>query len=81
MKKTLVALAAILIAAASLAPYVVWRTFPQEGGTVRVAGHAAPIRIETDGHGLPTIRAQSVPDAMFGLDRCQNRRVMLVMSK
>ncbi len=30
-------------------------------------GHAAPVRIETDARGVPTIRAQSIPDAMFGL--------------
>ena len=34
---------------------------------MRVAGHAAPIRIETDARGVPTIRAQSIPDALFGL--------------
>ena len=34
---------------------------------VRVPGHSAPIRIEIDAHGVPTIRAQSIPDAMFGL--------------
>ncbi len=34
---------------------------------MRVAGHAAPIRIDFDAHGVPTIHAQSIPDAMFGL--------------
>ncbi len=34
---------------------------------MRVPGHAAEIRIETDAHGVPTIHARSIPDAMFGL--------------
>ena len=67
MKKAVLPLAAILVAAALFAAYAVWRTFPQESGAVRVPGHAAAIRIETDPHGVPTIRAQSIPDAMFGL--------------
>ena len=67
MRKALLALAAILVAAAPYAATLVWRSFPQEVGTVRVAGHAAEIRIETDAHGVPTIHARSIPDAMFGL--------------
>jgi penicillin amidase len=40
-------------------------------GTLRIggraAGPAAAVRIETDRHGIPTIRASSIPDALFGL--------------
>lgn len=67
MKKILFLISGLILAGAAFAAYAVWRTFPQESGTVRVAGHAAPIAIETDVHGVPTIRAQSIPDAMFGL--------------
>ena len=42
-------------------------TVPRRGGTVRVAGPVAPIEIETDAHGVPTIRAASEEDALFGL--------------
>ncbi len=34
---------------------------------MHVTGLAAPVRIETDARGVPTIRAQSIPDALFGL--------------
>ncbi len=34
---------------------------------MNVTGLAAPVRIETDARGVPTIRAQSIPDAIFGL--------------
>ena len=48
--------------------WAVWRTFPRESGSVEAeAGHAAAVTIEIDAHGVPTIRAQSIPDAMFGL--------------
>ncbi|HEY7113097.1 MAG TPA: penicillin acylase family protein, partial [Thermoanaerobaculia bacterium] len=53
--------------AALAAAWIVRSTFPKTRGTLRVPGHAAPIRIETDARGVPTIRAQSIPDAMFGL--------------
>jgi penicillin amidase len=42
-------------------------TIPRKSGTVRVAGPAAAIEIETDAHGVPTIRAASEEDALFGL--------------
>jgi penicillin amidase len=42
-------------------------TFPRERGTVKVAGISAPVTIETDVHGVPTIRAASAADALFGL--------------
>ncbi|MEX0879112.1 MAG: penicillin acylase family protein [Thermoanaerobaculia bacterium] len=61
----------LLVASASLGAagvaWVIWRTFPGSSGTVRVAGHAASTRIETDSRGIPTIRARSIPDAFFGL--------------
>ncbi len=41
--------------------------FPRKSGTVRIAGLPAPLTIETDPHGVPTIRAPSETDALFGL--------------
>ncbi|HVE66554.1 MAG TPA: penicillin acylase family protein [Thermoanaerobaculia bacterium] len=42
-------------------------TFPKESGRVRVAGLSAPVAIETDARGVPTIRAATRLDALFGL--------------
>jgi penicillin G amidase len=67
LKKALLVLAALLAAAALAAAWLIRGTFPRLRGTVRVAGHAAPVRIETDSRGVPTIRARSVDDAMYGL--------------
>lgn len=67
MKKALRVVAALALAVALYAAWAVWSTFPAEGGSVRVAGHSAPVRIEFDARGIPTIHAQSVPDAFFGL--------------
>src|SRR4029450_10742959 len=67
LKKALFAIAALGVAAALFVGYAVWRTFPRESGSVKVPGHAAPIALALDAHGVPTIRAQSIPDAMFGL--------------
>lgn len=66
-RAALFGLAGLLLAAAAAAAWEVWRTFPKDGGRVRVAGHAAAITIETDPRGVPTVRASSIPDAMFGL--------------
>jgi len=63
----LYSLAAVAAAAAVWAGYLIWRTFPRQSGAVKVAGPSAPIRIESDAHGVPTIRAGSIPDALFGL--------------
>jgi penicillin G amidase len=62
-------LAFLVVAALVLAAFLalVASTFPKESGTVTVAGVSAPVLIETDPHGFPTIRAQSQADALFGL--------------
>lgn len=54
------------IAAAALILLVV-STFPRENGAVRVAGTSGVVTIETDDHGVPTIRADDPEDALFGL--------------
>ncbi|MFY9552558.1 MAG: penicillin acylase family protein, partial [Thermoanaerobaculia bacterium] len=67
MKRALLVLGVLAVLAAVAAGVAVRRAFPKTDGIVRVPGHAAPITIETDAHGVPTIRASSIPDAMFGL--------------
>jgi penicillin amidase len=49
------------------AAFATRRTFPRRGGTVRVPGISARVDIAYDARGVPTIRAESIPDAMFGL--------------
>jgi penicillin G amidase len=56
----------VLLALAALAAYL-WRATPQHDGVLRVSGLGAPVSIERDGHGIPTIRASSVEDGAFGL--------------
>jgi penicillin amidase len=62
-------LAFLLVACLGLlaAAVAVRSTFPRSEGTVNVPGISAPVRILFDARGVPTIRASSVPDAMFGL--------------
>jgi len=42
-------------------------TLPGRSGRARVTGIRAPVRIETDARGIPTIRAATLDDAFFGL--------------
>jgi penicillin amidase len=67
VRKALVGLGVLLLVLLIVAGIWVWRTFPKTNGTVRASGHAAPVRIATDARGVSTIRAESIPDAMFGL--------------
>ncbi|HEY6066067.1 MAG TPA: penicillin acylase family protein, partial [Thermoanaerobaculia bacterium] len=67
MKRILVTLAVLAGAAAVVLLAVAVGTFPPASGTVKVGGLAAPVTIETDVHGVPTIRAASEEDALFGL--------------
>src|SRR6185436_11791463 len=60
-------LAAFVLVSLLASAVLVWRTFPKTRGTVHARGHAAAVRIETDSRGVPTIRASSIPDAIFGL--------------
>lgn len=55
-----------LIAIAALATYA-WRTLPRHDGTLALAGTRGEIRIERDGHGIPTIVADSPLGAYYGL--------------
>jgi penicillin amidase len=69
-------LALMLLAGLALALYL-WRATPAHDGTFEVAPGAvsAPVSIERDTHGIPTIRAASVEDAAFalGLVHAQDR--------
>jgi penicillin G amidase len=67
LKRVLLLLGLLLLALALFLAWTVGRTFPQRNGSVRVSGLAAPITIELDAHGVPTIHAASIDDAMFGL--------------
>jgi penicillin G amidase len=60
------ALIAALAVAAGLALLAV-STFSRKSGEQRVVGLSAPISIDRDAHGVPTVRAASTADALFGL--------------
>jgi len=55
-----------LMAAAALWLYT-RQALPQTDGSLRIAGPRAEIRVERDAQGIPTIKAGSTDDAMFGL--------------
>ena len=58
----------ILLAAAGVGLAVLAAsTFPAVSGSRRVRGISAPIAIERDTAGVPTVRAASADDALFGL--------------
>ena len=60
------ALLLVLVAAVALCSYA-WMSLPKTQGELSLAGAKAPIRIERDAHGIPSIFAGSVHDAVFGL--------------
>ena len=45
----------------------VWLVAPRVDGTIELAGVRGTVRIDRDANGIPTIRAQSSDDAVFGL--------------
>lgn len=57
----------IALAAATVVGIYSQRVLPQHGGTLVLGGPRAELRIERDALGIPTIRASSLQDAMFGL--------------
>ena len=62
---TLLLLLAVLVALGAW--YWAQRVLPQTEGSLSLAGARAEIRIERDEHGIPSIKAASVRDAMYGL--------------
>jgi len=69
LRRASLILALLVLLAAAAAGLYAWRAAPQTSGTIELArdGLRAPVAIERDTHGIPTIRAQSIEDAMFGL--------------
>ena len=64
----LLAMLVLLLAlAAALAAGYAWQVLPRTSGEVSLPGVQAPLRIERDAEGIPTIRADSAADAYFGL--------------
>ena len=55
------------MALAAAAGLYVWRAVPVTDGMLKLTGAQGEIRIQRDAHGIPTIRAESVRDVMFGL--------------
>ena len=54
------------LAVAAVALYA-WRALPVTDGRLTVPGTRGPVQVERDADGIPTIRAQSRDDALFGL--------------
>ncbi|MGE5276009.1 MAG: penicillin acylase family protein [Acidobacteriota bacterium] len=67
MRKAAVVLLVLLGAAAGGLGLLAASTFSRESGERSVRGLSAPVSIERDAHGVPTIRAASPADALFGL--------------
>jgi penicillin G amidase len=67
VRNTAVALGILLAGLGIFAAALVRSTFPEVRGSERVAGISGPVRIETDAHGIVTIRASSPTDVAFGL--------------
>jgi penicillin G amidase len=60
----------LLLLVAAVAGGLGWyaqRSLPQTSGEITLAGLQGELRIERDEHGIPTIRAASERDAVFGL--------------
>src|SRR5262244_4441496 len=66
-RRGLLALAALLAGLVFFGAAVVSSTFGPASGSARIPGLFASVRIETDSHGLVTVRAASPADAFFGL--------------
>ncbi len=67
MRKTLTALLILLAAAAAALGLLAASTFSGEDGERPVKGITGRVSIERDGRGVPTVRASSSTDALFGL--------------
>ena len=66
--RRLFTLVLLLVVAAALAAWVyTQRVLPTTSGTLALPGARAPLQILRDANGIPTIRAASPRDAMYGL--------------
>ena len=67
LRRVALVLVLLLVIAAAAAWHYARQTLPQTGGSLRLAGPRAEIRIERDAEGIPSIKAGSLEDAAFGL--------------
>jgi len=67
LKRSLVGLLLLLLAALAAAALYAWRATPVHAGEAKVTGLDAAVTIERDANGIPTIRATSMADAAFAL--------------
>lgn len=67
IRRVLTTLLLLLVAGALAAWWVAHQVLPVTEGTRAMPGLQGEVRIARDGHGIPTITAASVPDALFGL--------------
>ncbi|MDP2004073.1 MAG: penicillin acylase family protein [Rubrivivax sp.] len=74
--------ALVLLGAAGAAVYA-GRALPRTDGLLHLHGVAAELRIERDGHGIPTLRARSEPDLHYalGVVHAQDRLWQLEMHR
>jgi penicillin amidase len=63
----LMGMALLLLAGATAGWVYSRRALPMTEGTLQLPGLQAPLTIARDAHGIPTVRAASVRDAMYGL--------------
>jgi penicillin amidase len=66
LRRILLGLLALALAAGAGLAVFAASTFPKQRGELRVQGLAGPVTIETDAHGIPTVKAGSFEDALFG---------------
>ena len=57
-----IAVVVLVVAAGGFATYTVRRSFPQTGGSLKLAGLQAPVEVFRDAYGVPHIYAGSVTD-------------------
>jgi len=55
----------VIVVALFFFRHLLVRSFPENTGTVTVAGTGAPVEVCRDGYGIPHIRAESARDLMF----------------
>jgi penicillin amidase len=67
IRRTLMALAALLALLLAAVAVYAWRSFPQLDGEIRATGLAAPVQVRRDTSDVTHIEAQGLADAYFAL--------------
>ena len=67
IRRSFTLLLLVLVSAGLVAWFYGQRVLPQTEGTLTLPGALAQLSIERDDTGIPTIRAASVRDAVYGL--------------